>query len=118
MLAIWLYLFEKGWVEWASLGGDVLAIAGSIAVAVLARGATSATCSGLFVGGEEAQVGMGTEQQACKLQKVVFATGICNSLMFFVTFLLFAALKKGLMEKEPGKGIKEEEVGRDYDVEK
>ena len=37
--------------------------------------------------------------------------------MFLVTFLLFAALKKGVMEKEPGKGIKEEEVGRDYDVE-
>ena len=32
------------------------------------------------------------------------------SLMFFVTFLLFAALKKGVMAKEPGKGIKEEEV--------
>ena len=39
------------------------------------------------------------------------------SLMFFVTFLLFAALKKGLMEKEPGKGIKEEEVGGDYVIE-
>ena len=38
-------------------------------------------------------------------------------LMFLVTFLLFAALKKGVVEKEPGKGIKEEEVGRDYDVE-
>ena len=36
--------------------------------------------------------------------------------MFFVTFLLFAALKNGLMEKEPGKGTKEEEVGRDYDI--
>ena len=39
------------------------------------------------------------------------------SLMFFVTFLLFAALKNGLMEKEPGKGTKEEEVGGDHDIE-
>ena len=38
-------------------------------------------------------------------------------LMFFVTFLLLAALKNGLMEKEPGKGRKEEEAGRDYDIE-
>lgn len=37
--------------------------------------------------------------------------------MFFVTFLLFAALKTGLMEKEPGKGTKEEEVGGDFDIE-
>ena len=40
-----------------------------------------------------------------------------RSLMFFVTFLLFAALKNGLMEKEPGKGTKEEEVGGDYAIE-
>ena len=78
MLAIWLY-FEKAWFEWASMGGDVLAVAGSIAIAVLTRGSTSAACSGLFVAGEEAQVGKSTGQQACKLQKVVFATGICNS---------------------------------------
>lgn len=37
--------------------------------------------------------------------------------MFFVTFLLFAALKNGLMKKEPGKGTKEEEVVRVYDIE-
>ena len=57
----------------------MLAVAGSIAIAVLTRGSTSAACSGLFVAGEEAQVGKSTGQQACKLQKVVFATGICNS---------------------------------------
>lgn len=39
------------------------------------------------------------------------------SLMFFITFLLFAALKNELIEKEPGKGTKEEEVGGDYDIE-
>lgn len=77
MPAIWLY-FEKAWFEWVSMGADVLAVAGSIAIAVLTRGSTSA-CSGLFVAGEEAQVGMSTVSQACKLQKVVFATGICNS---------------------------------------
>ena len=77
MSAIWLY-FEKAWFEWASMGGDVLGVAGSIAIAVLTRGSTS-VCSGLFVAGEEAQVGKSTGQQACKLQKVVFATGICNS---------------------------------------
>ena len=37
--------------------------------------------------------------------------------MFFVTFLLFAALKNELMEKEPGKETKEEEVGGDYGIE-
>ena len=57
----------------------MLGVAGSIAIAVLTRGSTSAACSGLFVAGEEAQVGKSTAQQACKLQKVVFATGICNS---------------------------------------
>jgi len=77
MPAIWLY-FEKAWFGWASMSGDVLGVAGSIVIAVLTRGSTSA-CSGLFLAGEEAKVGMNTVQQACKLQKVVFATGICNS---------------------------------------
>lgn len=77
MPAIWLY-FEKAWFEWASMGGDMLGVAGSIAIAVLTRGSTSA-CSGLFVAGEEAHIGKSTGQRACKLQKVVFATGICNS---------------------------------------
>ncbi len=61
------------------MGGDILAVGGSIAIAVLTRGSISAICSGLFVAGEEGQVGAGDVQQACKLQKVVFATGICNS---------------------------------------
>ena len=56
----------------------MLGVAGSIAIAVLTRGSTS-VCSGLFIAGEEAQVGVHIVQQACKLQKVVFATGICNS---------------------------------------
>ena len=36
--------------------------------------------------------------------------------MFFVTFLLFAALKNGLLKKEPGKGAKEEAVSGNYDM--
>lgn len=39
------------------------------------------------------------------------------SLMFFVTFLLFAALRNGLMKREPGKGAKKEAIGSDYDIE-
>ena len=39
------------------------------------------------------------------------------SLMFLVTFLLFAALKSGLVEKEPGKVTKETEVGGDFAIE-
>ena len=77
MPVTWLY-FEKAWFGWATMGADLLGVAGSIAVAVLTRGSTSA-CSGLFVQGEEVQLGMSSVQQACKLQKVVFATGICNS---------------------------------------
>ncbi len=77
MPAIWLY-FEKAWFAWASMSADMLGVAGSIAIAVLTRGSTS-VCSGLFIAGEEAQVGVHIVQQACKLQKVVFATGICNS---------------------------------------
>lgn len=77
MPAIWLYL-EKAWLGWASMSGDVLGVVGSITIAALTRGSTSA-CSGLFIAGEEAQVGASDMQQACKLQKVVFATGICNS---------------------------------------
>ncbi len=60
------------------MSGDILGVAGSIAVAVFTRGSTSA-CSGLFTNGEEAQLEVSSVQQACKLQKVVFATGICNS---------------------------------------
>jgi len=81
MPAIWLY-FEKAWFGWASMSGDVLGVAGSIVIAVLTRGSTrgsTSACSGPFLAGEEARVGMNTVQQACKLQKVVFATGICNS---------------------------------------
>ena len=77
MPAIWLF-FEKAWFGWVSMSGDVLGVAGSIAIAVLTRGSTRA-CSGLFTAGEEAQIGPSIVQQACKLQKVVFATGICNS---------------------------------------
>ncbi len=75
--ATWLY-FKKAWFRWASMSGDVLGVAGSIAVAVLTRGSTS-TCKGLFTAGEDVQVGASNMQEACKLQKVVFATGICNS---------------------------------------
>ena len=81
MPATWLY-FEKEWFAWASMGGDVLGVAGSVAVAVLTRGSTGAStsaCSGPFINGEEAQLGGSNVEQACKLQKVVFATGICNS---------------------------------------
>ena len=77
MPATWLY-FEKAWFAWATMGADLLAVAGSIAIAVLTRGSTS-DCSGLFVGGEKAQLKMSTTSEACKLQKVVFATGVCNS---------------------------------------
>lgn len=72
------YFFDKRWFEWANMVGDVVAVAGSIAVAVLTRGST-ANCSGIFLGDEAAAVGMANMSQACKLQKVVFATGICNS---------------------------------------
>ena len=78
MPATW-FCFGPTWFDWANIAGDVLAVAGSIAVAVLTRGSTSNCSSGLFVNGEESQVSISVVQEACKLQKVVFATGICNS---------------------------------------
>ena len=76
--ATWRY-FDQLWFDSVNIAGDALAIAGSIAVAVLTRGASSNCSTGLFVVGEEPQVPTNTTQEACKLQKVVFATGICNS---------------------------------------
>ena len=43
---------------------------------------------------------------------------IKDSLMFFVTFLLFAALRNGLLNRDVGKEAKEEGVHRNRDVEK
>ncbi len=74
----WLFL-ETAWFKCVSMGGDVLGIAGSIAVAVLTSGSTGTACRGLFVVGEELPLDSSDWLQACKLQKVVFATGICNS---------------------------------------
>lgn len=41
-----------------------------------------------------------------------------GSLMLFITFLLFAALMNGSLNKEIGKGTKEEAVDGNCDVEK
>ena len=76
--ATWRY-FDQLWFDSVNIAGDSLAIAGSIAVAVLTRGSTRNCGTGLFVNAEESQVPTNIVQQACKLQKVVFATGICNS---------------------------------------
>ena len=70
--------FEKSWFGWASIGGDVFATAGSIAIAVLTRGSTE-NCKGLLSLEDKMAVGAGNGSQACKLQNVVFATGVCNS---------------------------------------
>jgi hypothetical protein len=71
--------FQTAWCDWLNLVGDLLAVAGSVAVAVLTRESTG-VCGGLFTGAmEEARVGAADVSQACKLQKVVFATGVCNS---------------------------------------
>lgn len=78
MPATWFY-FERAWFEWGSMIGDVLGIAGSVAVAVLTRGSTGASCTGLFTGADVAVVGMANVLEACKVEKVVFATGIANS---------------------------------------
>lgn len=60
------------------MAGDFVAAAGSIAIAVLTRGSTK-DCEGLLTAGGVLAVGVGNAAQACKLQKVVFATGVCNS---------------------------------------
>ena len=60
------------------MGGDVVATAGSMAVAVLTRGST-ANCAGLLSAEDMMAIGVGNASQACKLQKVVFAAGVCNS---------------------------------------
>jgi hypothetical protein len=75
--ATWFF-FSKPWFGWASIGGDVVATAGSIAVAVLTRGSTG-NCTGLLSPEDIMAVGTKNASQACKLQKVVFATGVCNS---------------------------------------
>lgn len=77
MPATW-YCFHRPWFGWMSIAGDVLATAGSIAVAVLTRGSTE-DCKGLLTAGAMGAIGAGSAAQACKLQKVVFATGVCNS---------------------------------------
>jgi len=38
--------------------------------------------------------------------------------MLFITFLLFAALSNGLLNRDAGKETKEQEVDRNCDVEK
>lgn len=53
----------------------VVGFAGSVALAVLTRGATMG-CAGLFMVGEEAVVGLSLRNRACRLQKIVFANGI------------------------------------------
>jgi len=77
MPATWL-LFARPWFGWASMLGDAFATAGSIAIAVLTRGST-ANCAGLLTMEAMAAIRVGNAAQACKLQKVVFATGVCNS---------------------------------------
>lgn len=73
------WYFDELWFDSANIAGDVLAVIGSIVVAVLTRGSTSNCNTGLFVAGERPQMPRNMTQQACKLQKVVFATGVCNS---------------------------------------
>ena len=75
--ATWFF-FSRPWFGWASVGGDVVATAGSMAVAVLTRGST-ANCAGLLTAEDMMAIGVGNASQACKLQKVVFAAGVCNS---------------------------------------
>lgn len=77
MPATW-FCFERPWFWWGSTIGDIVGMAGSIAIAVLTRGSTM-KCSGLFTKGETDILGVTNVQEACRLQKVVFATGISNS---------------------------------------
>lgn len=75
--ATWLF-FTRPWFAWVSITGDVIATAGSIAVAVLTRGST-ANCAGLLTTQDAMAIAAGNSAEACKLQKVVFATGVCNA---------------------------------------
>lgn len=77
MPATWMF-FARPWFGWASMLGDVIATAGSIAIAVLTKGSTE-NCAGLLTTQGMMAIGAGNAAQACKLQKVVFATGVCNS---------------------------------------
>ena len=71
--------FDQVWFDTVNIAGDILAIVASVAVAVFTRGSTINCSTGLFVSGEERLVPVNITHQACKLQKVVFATGVCNS---------------------------------------
>jgi len=85
--AMW-FLFGKLWFDYVLLLLDSIAMASSIGIAVLSKGATM-NCKGLFLSdAEKAMLGTDLGNRACKLQKIAFATGVSNSIMFAITLLI------------------------------
>ena len=76
MVATYLH-FGRPWLACVSIVGDVIGIAGSVAVAVLLH-PSAANCNVQFMMAEGEMISMSHATKACSLQKVAFAANVTN----------------------------------------